>query len=41
MGTKTTLDDTIEFTVDWYKNYFSGNNIENISNYQIDNYLSK
>ena len=38
---RLTLDDTIEFTVDWYKNYFSGNNIENISNYQIDNYLSK
>ena len=38
---RLTLDDTIEFTVDWYKNYFSGNNIENISNYQIDNFLNK
>ena len=36
------LEETIKFTVDWYKIYFlSKNEAENISNYQIEYYINK
>jgi len=38
---RLTLNETIEFTSDWYKDYFLDEDIENISNYQIENYIDK
>ena len=36
-----TLNESIEFTVDWYKNFFLHNDVEDISNQQIDYYSDK
>ena len=38
---RLTLDETIKFTVDWYKFYFLDKKAEDISNYQIDYYTDK
>ena len=36
-----TLNETIEFTVDWYKSFFTGNDVEDLSNQQINYYSHK
>ena len=38
---KLSLNETIEMTVNWYKNYFSNNKIEKITNSQIEFYSNK
>ena len=38
---KLSLNETIKFTIDWYKNYFLKIKFEDISNYQIDYYTDK
>ena len=38
---KLSLNETIKFTVDWYKYYFLKKRAEEISNYQIDYYSNK
>jgi len=38
---RLTLNETVRFTVDWYKNYFSEKGAENISDYQIQYYIDK
>jgi CDP-glucose 4,6-dehydratase len=38
---KLSLNETIEMTVDWYKNYFVDRKIEKITNNQIDFYSNK
>ena len=38
---KLNLKETINLTVDWYRNYFSNNNMESITNHQIDYYKNK
>ena len=35
------LDETISFTTEWYKSYFSGEDIEDITNYQIEYFIDK
>ena len=35
------LDETIRFTVDWYKSFLSGENIDDITNYQIEYFIDK
>ena len=38
---RLTLQETVELTVEWYKNYFLNNSMEDISNYQIEYYIDK
>ncbi len=38
---RLTLNETVKFTVDWYKYYFLDSRTEDISNYQIDYYTDK
>ena len=38
---RLTLDETVKFTVDWYKSYFLDNKSEDISNYQTEYYIDK
>ena len=38
---KLSLNETIKFTIDWYKYYFFEDNVEDISKYQIDYYTDK
>ena len=38
---KLTLNETIKFTIDWYKYYFLNIRAEDISNYQIDYFINK
>ena len=38
---KLSFNETIEMTVNWYKNYFSNNNIEKITKSQIEFYSNK
>ena len=38
---RLTLNETIKFTVDWYKYYFLDKRAEDILNYQIDYYTDK
>ena len=35
------LDETIRFTIDWYKNFLSGDEVEDITNYQIEYFIDK
>tara|TARA_B100000959_G_scaffold273139_1_gene323281 strand:- start:83 stop:1156 length:1074 start_codon:yes stop_codon:yes gene_type:complete len=38
---RLTLNETVKFTIDWYKYYFLDSRAEDISNYQIDYYTDK
>ena len=38
---KLSLKECIEFTTDWYINYFSGNSVKNITEEQIETYENK
>ena len=38
---RLTFNETMEMTVEWYKCFFSNGKIENISERQIDFFLSK
>jgi len=38
---KLSLNETIKFTIDWYKYYFFEDKVEDISKYQIDYYTDK
>ncbi len=35
------LDETIHFTIDWYKSFFSKDDLEDITNYQIEYFIEK
>ncbi len=35
------LDETIHFTIDWYKSFFSKDDLEDITNYQIEYFIDK
>ena len=35
------LDETINFTIEWYKSYLSGEDVEDITNYQIKYFIDK
>ena len=35
------LHETMKFTVDWYKNFLSGDDVEDITNYQIEYFIDK
>ncbi len=38
---KLNLEETVHFTISWYKNYFLGNEAEEITNSQIEYFVSK
>ena len=38
---RLTLEETINFTIDWYKSFFSNGDIESITNYQIEYFIEK
>ena len=38
---KLNLEETVHFTISWYKNYFFGNEAEEITNSQIEYFVSK
>ena len=38
---RLSLNETINFTIDWYKYFFLKGKTENISNYQIEYFLDK
>ena len=35
------LNETIGFTIEWYKSFLSGEDIDDITNYQIEHFVDK
>ena len=38
---RLTLDETVNFTIDWYKTFFSDGDVEDITDYQIEYFKEK
>ena len=36
---KLSLNQTVSFTIDWYKNFFEAKKMQNFSSEQIENYM--
>ena len=40
-NTKLNADETIQWTIDWYKEFFNKSNMKDVTENQIDKFLSK